>query len=132
MPKSNYLATALIGHVFAKSTYTPPAHYYIALCKIAPLASDTGSTITESTYTSYARVLKNTADFTAVSANAVSNVAEIDFPVPGASGDTVYGFAVLDAATLGNVLYFGPLAALPVTPGFAPFLPAGALVLGES
>lgn len=132
MPKSNYLAAAMIGHVIGKSTFSAPAHYYIALCRVAPLATDTGSTITESTYTNYARVLKNTADFTAISANATSNVAEIDFPTPGVTGDTVYGWALCDAATLGQVLYFGPLAALPVTPGFPPFIPIGALVLGES
>lgn len=132
MPKSNFLATAILGHEFGKSTYTVPAHFYACLCKIAPLATDTGSTITESTYTGYARVLLNTSDFTAISGNSLSNVAQVTFPTPGLTGDTLLGWALCDASSGGNMLWCGPLAALPATPGFAPFIPAGALVFSES
>lgn len=132
MPKSNFLSTQIIGHVFGKSTYTAPAQYFVALCKIAPLASDTGSTISEVAYTNYARFAMTSANFTAVTANAVSNSAQLAFATPGATGDVAYGWAICDAATLGNVLYFDALAALPILPGVAPIIPANMLSIGES
>lgn len=122
----------MIGHVMGKSTYTAPANYYVALCKIAPLASDTGSTISEVTYTNYTRLTLSSASFTAVISNAVSNAAQLTFATPGATGDVAYGWAICDAATLGNVLYFDALAALPILPGVAPVIPANMLSIGES
>lgn len=132
MPKSNYLSAAMIGHVIGKSTFTAPTDFYVALCKIAPLASDTGSTISEVTYTNYVRLHLTAASFTAVTANAVSNSAQLTFATPGTNGDVAYGWALCDAATLGNVLYFDALSALPIQPGVAPTIPANMLSIGES
>ena len=130
--KSNYLAAAMIGHVIGKSTFTAPTDFYLALTTIAPLPSDTGSTITEVAYTSYARLHLTAASFTAVTANAVSNSAALTFVTPGATGATANGWALCDAASAGNVLYSGPLAALVIVSGIAPSIPAGYFVLGES
>ena len=133
MPKSNYLAAAMIGHVIGKSTFTAPTDFYLALCTIAPLASDTGSTITEVAYTNYVRLHKTAADFSAVVANAVSNSAQWTFATPGATGATAYGWALCDASSAGNVLYFDAFPSpLVIVSGIAPFVPANQFVLMES
>jgi hypothetical protein len=125
---SNFLATAIIGHIWGKSTFTPATTWYAALCKTAPSASDTGSTISESNYTNYVRKSFVGTDLSAVIARTVSSVNTLTFAAPGASGDTVNGFAICDAATLGNMLYFGtlPTTVIPAN-GTAPSIPSGSL-----
>lgn len=65
--KSLYLAKEILDHVFGAATYTPPASVWLALLTVRPLMSDTGSTITEANYTSYARkeVVNNATNFPA-------------------------------------------------------------------
>ena len=119
--------------MLAKSTYTAPAGYYVALTKTLPTAADTGSTISETTYTNYARLLTHTADYTAITGQASSNVNPLSFAAPGTTGDTVNGWALCDAATGGNMLYYGPLAAVVIAAsGTAPSIGAGGLTLAES
>lgn len=132
MPKSNFLSTQLLEHILGQVTYIPPSTYYLALCKVAPLASNTGSTITEVTYTNYVRLAVLASAFAAVAAQSSSNSAPLTFATPGTTGDTAYGWALCDASSGGNVHYYGPLPATVITPGIAPFIPAGALVLAES
>jgi hypothetical protein len=131
--KSTYLSNALLGHVFGKSTYTKPTHYYLCLTTVVPISSDTGSTITEVGYTNYVRLLKDTADFSAVSAQAISNTAAFTFATCGASGATARGWAVCDAASVGNMLWYGTLTdAVVIATGDAPKFDAAAFVIGES
>jgi hypothetical protein len=131
--KSTYLSSALIGHVMGKSTYTAPATYYVCLCTILPLASDTGSTLHEVGYTGYVRRSFTSASLGAVSGAAVSSVVDLAFATCGATGATAVAFAVCDASTAGNLLYFGVLpASLAIATGQIPTVPAGLLTLGES
>lgn len=64
----------------------------------------------------YARVgvAANTTNFT-VSTATVTNATAVTFPSPTATWDAapaeIWGFATYDAATAGNLLRFGPLAA---------------------
>lgn len=133
MPKSNYLAAQIVQHEFGKATYTPPATWYLALCKTVPSPSDTGSTISEVTYTNYIRKSFVGTDLGAVVAETISNVNVITFAAPGNTGDTANGWAVCDAATLGNMLWFNTLNAVSIAAnGAAPSLAVGALNFTES
>jgi hypothetical protein len=130
--KSDYLAAALVGHVFGKSTYTPPAHYYLCLLTLTAIPSDTGSTISEVAYTNYTRLLFNTGDLNAVSGQTESNATDMSFPQCGATGDTALAWAICDAASGGNLLYYGLLpAAVPIANGQAPTVAAATLTVTE-
>ncbi len=103
---TNFLELELLDHVFGKGSYTAPTPY-LALFTAAP--SDAGGG-TEVTGGSYARVAI-TADMAAAGSGAITNSAGIEFPTASASWGTVTHFAVMDASTAGNMLWWGDLAA---------------------
>lgn len=103
MPKSNYLTAILINEVLRNTGYTPVATLYLALYTSDPTVADIG---TEVSGGSYARqVIAFSAPVGGVTAN--SNIAL--FPTPSGAWGTVTHFAIRDALTLGNLLYFGAL-----------------------
>lgn len=115
MSKSDYLEDKLNDHVHGKATFTAPANIFVALLTSAPLDSDTGTSIAskEATYTGYARKSTAAADYGSSSGGTTANANAIAFaPCTGGSSVVKY-FAKVDAATLGNVLYWGPLGNNP-------------------
>lgn len=109
--KTDYLEAALLNHVLRGSTggtaFTQPAAIYIALYTVGP--SDTGGgTEVSSSGTGYAR---QQVTFGAPSGGACANTNDIVFPKSLAAWGTVTHFALLDAASGGNMLYHGPLSA---------------------
>ena len=104
---SDYLENKLLDHTLGTGAYTAPGTVYIALYTAAP--SDAGGG-TEAAWTSYAR---QSAAFSAASGGTTSNSAEITFPAVD-TGDgpiTITHMGIFDAATSGNLLYHGALAA---------------------
>ena len=87
-----------------RSAYTMPSNVYAALCTVAPSKSSTGSTITEATYTGYARVKVNAADLNAASGGSMTNSADITWPEVQAGSSTVVAVAFCDASSAGNML----------------------------
>jgi len=104
---SNYLANKLLDHVFKNSAYTVPTNIYVALVTAAIGDADTGSTITEPVGGSYARKLHNS--WNAAAAGASSNNGIITFVTATGAWGTITGFALVDALTVGNVLFYGVL-----------------------
>jgi hypothetical protein len=130
--KSTYLANQLLGHVFGKSTFTAPTAFYFCLLKVAALPSNTGSTLVEVAYSSYVRLQKHTGDMSAVAAQTISNAGPFTWAPCGATGDTAVAWAVCDALTGGNVLYYGVLTApLVIATGDVPTVDAAALTFAE-
>lgn len=130
MTVSDYLANKLLDHKTNKATYTPPATLYVALCSAAPVNSDTGSTITEVSYTGYARVAVTAADWNAAAARLQDNVNEIAFPAATGGSDTATHFALCDASSAGNLLDYGALSSsLAISSGVEPKFKAGDLDL---
>ena len=119
---SNYLENKLIDHIFRGQTFTKPTSLWIGLCTAAPSDSSIG---TEVTGNNYARVeiscsLANwvasqgvTSPLAASSGTggATSNGSTITFPTPSGEWGTVTHWVICDAATSGNVLFYGALAA---------------------
>ena len=108
---TDYLENALLDHVFGTGSgqanaYTQPAKY-IALCTVAVTDTGTGSTITEPSSPSYARVVMGTWD--KASAGATENTNDVLFAQATASFGTILDFAICDAITTGNVLAYGSL-----------------------
>ena len=108
---SNYLENELLDHVFGGTDYSRPATLYLALLTAAPDDTSTGSTITEATYTGYARksITNNDTNFPAASGGAKSNGAEIAFAECTAGSSAITHWALVDASTGGNVICWGAL-----------------------
>ncbi len=105
----DFLELELLDHVFGAAAYTAPATLYVALYTVIP--TDASASGTEVTGGSYARVAvtNNATNWPAASAGAKANGTAITFPAPTAAWGTVVGFAIYDAATLGNELAWGAL-----------------------
>mgnify|MGYP001563208888 CR=1 FL=1 len=121
--KSDFLELELLDHVLGNAAYTAPVTVYVALYTVAP--SDTGGG-TEVTGGAYARVAvtNNATNWPAAAAGAKSNGTAITFPTATANWGTVVAFAILDAASAGNFLYWADLTINRVvnsgdTPSFA-------------
>ena len=105
---SNYLENKILDHIFGKAAYTQPT-IYIALSTADPL--EDGSGLTEPAGGGYARKQTSGADWNAASGGSISNAAEIAFAEATASWGTITHFAIMDAATGGNMLIYGALSA---------------------
>ena len=118
---SDYLENKLIDHVFRGTAYSAPPTLYLGLLTSA--ASDVGGGTEVSSLTStYARVpmVANTTlwsgtnayGFTGTSSGTSGNTANI-IPITFASPNTNWGlvtsFGIYDAATAGNLLFYGNL-----------------------
>lgn len=116
---SDYLENKLIDQIFRGQAYTFPTTLYVGLLTAAP--SDTGGG-TEVTGNAYARasVTNSLANWAGTQAAAstvassgtsgtTSNNGSISFPTPTASWGLVTHFGIYDAATAGNLLFYGAL-----------------------
>lgn len=107
--KSNFLENELLDHVLGAATYTPPATVYIALFTAAPTDAGGG---TEVSGGSYARVsvTNNDTNWPAASGGIKNNGTEITFPTASANWGTIVAMGIFDAASGGNLLFWGDLS----------------------
>jgi hypothetical protein len=137
---TDYLENKLVDHIFRNTSYTVPSTIYLALFTAAP--SDAGGG-TEVSGGSYARVQVGPSVSAWLSTNGAtsgassgtsgqtSNAADSTFPAPTANWGTVTHFAIFDAVTAGNMLFWGALTASKVINNgdAAPKFLAGALTV---
>ena len=122
--KSNYLKSKIVKHVKGEASYTMPANLYLALYTSDPTVADTG---TEVTGGSYARQLLSFAAESGGSAS--SNTAENFTNMPAS---TVSYWGLRDAATGGNLMYFGNFDIPQVVTGGQTFtINSGNIVITE-
>jgi hypothetical protein len=119
---TDYLENKLIDHIFRARSFTAPSQLWIALFTAAP--SDAGGG-TEVTGGSYARATPGVNSDTAWKATqggtpaaassgtggATSNPAALTFPTPSANWGNITHFAIMDAASGGNMLFQAALTA---------------------
>lgn len=121
---SNYLENEVLDHVLKVGSFTVPSNIYVALSTADP--TESGGSIAEPAGNNYSRVQCNTWD--AASGGATANTSVITFPTPSGSWGTVTHFALYDASSAGNMLFYGALAASKsVGAGDTPSFAAGAL-----
>jgi hypothetical protein len=119
---SDYLANKLIDHTLRNTAYTTPGtSLYVALYTVAPTASTAG---TEASGTSYARV--QVTAWNAASNGLVDNTNIITFPTAGGSWGTIAAGSVMDALTVGNLLFFDDFTGVAVSTGGVFSIAAGA------
>lgn len=105
MPKSYYLAQAILDHITDNTAYTPASDLYLALYTTAPTQSGGG---TEVSGTSYARQV--IAFGAANSSGVATNSGTITFPSAGSNWGTVVAVGIFDALTDGNLLGYDYLS----------------------
>ena len=107
--KSDYLESEILNHVLGGPDFVRPATGHVALSTTTP--TDTGG-ITEPSGGAYARqaITNDATNFPASSGSNPTekkNGAVVTFPVATAAWGTIVGWALFDAATAGNMLYWG-------------------------
>lgn len=126
MSKTNYLETQVLNHVLRNVAYTPPSAIYVGLFTALPTDSGGGTEVSGGAYA------RQPVTFTVPSPDTVSNTAVVTFPTASADWGLIVGFALFDAVTAGNMLYYTTLGTnrLVVTNDQFRF-PVGALVVSE-
>lgn len=130
--KGDYLENKLLDHVLGGGDYSRPATVYVALYTATPSDSGGGTEVSGGSYARVA-VTNNSTNWPAASGGSKSNGTAITFPTPSANWGTVTSFGILDAATSGNLLYWGALSASKTINNgdAAPQFAAGALTITE-
>ncbi|MGW8822217.1 phage tail fiber protein [Paenibacillus lautus] len=121
MNMSNYLAAALLNQVFRNTAYTRPSKVYLALYTSNPTAADTGQEVAGGGYArqevtfgapaneNYTIYHPTTGQQVTVSKPTIKNSTDIAMPTATADWGQVSHIGIRDAATGGNLLYFGAL-----------------------
>ena len=118
--KSNYLSKRLLDAVLGQNSQIPGfgsamTTVYVGLWTTSGSLTDATTQTNEVSGTSYARVSKtnNSTNWPAATGSTVAtktNGTAITFATAGAGGwGTVNQFAILDASTAGNILYWSDL-----------------------
>jgi hypothetical protein len=125
--KSNYAENLVLDWLLGGSTPTRPSARYLALFHSDPGEASGG---TEVTGGSYAR---QAITFGAASSGSTSNSADISFVnMPSTTATPITHFAVFDAVSSGNKLYYGQLTVSKVTnSGDTLTVLAGQIVISE-
>ena len=105
MSKSDYAENKINELLVGKTAFALPTAY-VALFTANP--NDAGGG-TEVTGGSYARKVTAGADWAASLGGSITNANAITFATASAAWGTVTGFAVFDAVTGGNMLFYAPL-----------------------
>jgi hypothetical protein len=105
---TDYLENKLLDHAFGKAAYTMPTTVYVGLFTAAPGEAAGGTEVTGGAYVRKAIAVNVAA------AGATTNSAEMLWDVATANWGTLTHLAIFDAATAGNMLWYGPLAATKV------------------
>ena len=108
MSFANYLELELLDHLFGKGSYTPPT-IYVGLSTADPGEDAAG--LAEPSGNAYARVTTAAADWDPAAAGVTDNANAITFPTATGSWGTVTHACLFDAASAGNLLASGALAA---------------------
>lgn len=122
--KSDYLENKILDHVLKNTAYTSPTTVYMALFTAAP--SDAGGG-TEVSGNNYARTA---ITFNTAASGATASAADITFPTPSGTWGACTHFGIFDAATNGNLLYWGALGQTetPIANNIVKFLAASVTV----
>jgi len=104
---SDYLENELLDHLFGKGSYSPPT-IYVALSTADPL--DNGSGLAEPSGNGYARDETAGTDWNTASGGTVDNANAIVFNEATGNWGTITHFALMDAASGGNLLVHGALS----------------------
>lgn len=131
--KSTFARNAVINHLMGKASFTMPSTVYAALAISAITPATTGGTISEATYSGYARVAVPAASLSTASGGNMTNTVDILWPEVQSGSDIVVSVAFCTAAAGGEILYYdADVGSVEVsTTQSPPTIKAGALSISE-
>jgi hypothetical protein len=108
MPLTSYSLPVELDQLMGGAAPTIPATWYVGIFTTTPTSTSTGVEVSGG---SYARVSKanNNTNFPATSGNIKSNGTAIQFPTSTAAWGLVTAWGLFDAATTGNLWFYGTL-----------------------
>jgi len=113
---TTYLEHAVLDFIFknnSESFTTPGDSIYIGLA--TAVSDPEAGTLTEATFTNYARQQVTAANWTlasgATDAQTVTNASNIEYPASGGTTETITHAFVVDALSGGNIMFIGALDA---------------------
>src|SRR5688500_5711046 len=106
--KSDFLENEILDHVLGNAAYSAPATVYVALFTVTPSDAGGGTEVTGGSY-ARASVTNNATNWPAAASGAKANGTEIAFTTATGNWGTIVAFGIFDAATTGNLLYWGPV-----------------------
>lgn len=101
---------AVLEHKVGKTTDSLVTPIYLALCTVVPTDASTGTSITEASYTGYARKSVAGSDWASAvsgSPSSIANTNALTFAACTGGTSTIIGWALCTAATLGKVIMWG-------------------------
>lgn len=128
--KTDALEARLLDHLFkggASPALTALSTVYVALYTAVPSDSAAGTEVTGS---GYARQAVAAASWTRTT-NSITNNVEVAFPAVTGSAYTVVGWAIMDALTVGNQLYWGDTTSTVMNVGDQARFAASSLTITE-
>jgi hypothetical protein len=127
MPKSLYLDNNFLGIALLAQSFVPPTAVWVALFTVSPTPSGGGTEVIGGGYG------RQTVTFSLPVNGQTQNTADIYFPIATAAWGTVVAFALFDASSGGNMLYYGSLStSRSIMPSDQLRFPAGQLQAMES
>jgi hypothetical protein len=108
MSKSDFLENKILDHIFGGGDYARPATLYVALFTSAPSDAGGGTEVTGGAY-ARAAVTNDSTNWPAAAGGVKGNGTSVTFAQATAPWGNVGWFAVFDALTGGNMLYWGAL-----------------------
>jgi len=99
MSASNFLESQLITAVLANGSYTGPEDLYVALYSTAPTDSSAGTELSGDGYS------RQTVTFD-ITGSVATNDADVEFGAATADWAAARAWAIVDAATSGNILFY--------------------------
>jgi len=109
---ANTLANNILDSAFDNGVLlSEPATFYVGVSTTAP--NSDGTNVTEPVGNNYARVSKtsNTTDWAAATSGSIGNAVDVTFGTATGSWGTITHWVMYDAATAGNLLFYGALDA---------------------
>ena len=107
MSKSNYLENKALDHSLGTTSFTAPTATFLGLFTTDPAEDGSGTEISGNGYA------REDINFGAASSGSASGPTSgdgaIEFTASGGDWRTVSHFAIFDALTSGNMLYYGAL-----------------------
>lgn len=125
--KSYYLDNLYLNAALRNLPFTPPSQIYVALYTVIPSPAASGIEISGGGY------IRQLVTFAAPNNGQLRSDADVVFPVANAVWGEVAGFALVDAVSEGNVLYYAGLGSpRNVDVSDQVKFPSGALVCQET
>lgn len=130
---SNAAELHILDHITGKNAYTSPAPLYLALATVAVGESDTSASITEPTYTGYARKQVPAADWIAASAGETHNNTQEQFANCTSGSNVIISWGLSPVSSTGgagDIIMFGTVPSTTIsTTQTPPTIAASALSL---